>query len=280
MLSMTSTMKHTELNRFTGETWVSEDDRVILSVESLSKSFHNRTSTTEVIKDVSFQVRKGEFLAIVGPSGCGKSTFFNILSGLLDATSGSIQLSGKKVVGPTLGIGYMQQKDLMLPWLRIEDNVTLGLRLTGRSFNIEDTREKLQKFGLGAFASAYPRQLSGGMRQRAALLRALATEPEILLLDEPFSALDFQTRLILEKELLDTTRGLGMTTLLVTHDIGEAISLADRVIILGPRPTTNIANIEIVFSSVERPDVVAARETPEYASYFHQIWELLGTCTV
>lgn len=279
---MITTTKQDELERFPerSNSDVELHDQVILSVESLSKSFHGRTSTTDVLDDISFQVRKGEFLAIVGPSGCGKSTFFNILAGLLEPSSGTIRLSGKNVVGPTLGIGYMQQKDLLLPWLRIEDNVTLGLRLTGREFKLEDTRERLAKFGLGAFSAAYPRQLSGGMRQRAALLRALATEPELLLLDEPFSALDFQTRLILEKELLDTTRALGMTTLLVTHDIGEAISLADRVVVLGPRPTRNIESIEITFSGDERPDVVGARETPEYAVYFRQIWELLGTCTV
>lgn len=278
-MSMSITMKHTELDHFPGAAYSGMDDLAILSVESLSKSFEVRSSVTKVIDNVSFQVRNGEFLAIVGPSGCGKSTFFNILSGLLEATSGTIRLSGMEITGPTLGIGYMQQKDLLLPWLTIEDNVTLGLRLTGRKFDVRDTRERLAKFGLGAFSSSYPRQLSGGMRQRVALLRALATEPKILLLDEPFSALDFQTRLILEKELLDTTRALGMTTLLVTHDIGEAISLADRVIVLGPRPTTNIANIAIDFHSTQRPDVVAARETPEYASYFHQIWELLSQCT-
>lgn len=247
----------------------------VLLVDTLGKAFDTEDGILPVIEDVSFSVAPGEFVAIVGPSGSGKSTFFNILAGLLAPTSGTIFLDGVPLTGPSRSIGYMQQKDLLLPWLRIEDNVTLALRLLGRPKpQWDQARRQLDRFGLGQFARAYPSQLSGGMRQRAALLRTLATDPTLLLLDEPFSALDFQTRLVLEGELLDIAASRGMTTLLVTHDIGEAISLADRVLVFSPRPTRVIRELHIDFEAPR--DVVAVRADPRYSAYFQEIWGLLS----
>lgn len=229
-----------------------------------------------VIKDLTFTVEAGEFVSIVGPSGCGKSTMFNIVSGLLQPTSGEISVFGNKVTGPDPAIGYMMQRDLLLPWRTVLQNIELGLEIKGTPS--KERRERamgfLDRFNLSDFADSTPDKLSGGMRQRVALMRTLAIDPDIILLDEPFSALDYQTRLILEDEVLETLRDLGKTGVLITHDIGEAITMSDRIIVVAQRPTYVKTEVESGLAR-KHGDTTAARAVPEYTGLFSQIWDTL-----
>ena len=193
---------------------------------------------TEAVRGLSLEVWPGEFVGIVGQSGCGKSTLLSLIAGILEPTSGEVLIDGRAVDGPSPICGYMLQQDFFFEWRTIIDNVLIGPEIQG--LNIAKARDKamklLQSYGLGEFTAHYPHQLSGGMRQRAALARTLCTEPDILLLDEPFSALDFQTRLALSDEVGEILRREGKTVILVTHDISEAVSMADRVIVMSKRP--------------------------------------------
>ena len=231
---------------------------------------------TEAVSGFSLAVSPGEFVAIVGQSGCGKSTLLSLIAGILEPTNGDVLVDGSSVEGPSPICGYMLQHDHLFEWRSILDNVLLGAEIQGHDRVTACTRAEslLRGYGLGDFMAHFPHQLSGGMRQRAALARTLCTNPEILLLDEPFSALDFQTRLALSDEVSAILRREGKTVILVTHDISEAVSMADRVIVMSKRPGHVKAVHDIVFDSSggDRPRPFDARSRPEFQNYFDQIW--------
>ena len=211
----------------------------ILEVKNICKTYQSKNGEIEALKNISFDIEQGEYISIIGPSGCGKSTLLSIISGLEGKTSGEIYIDGK--------IGYMLQKDNLLEWRTIYKNVLLGLEIQKENTpeNREYVEELLKKYGLYEFKDKYPTQLSGGMRQRVALIRTLAIRPKILLLDEAFSALDYQTRLMVTEDIFKILKAENITALMVTHDISEAISMSDRVIVLSARPASvkNIHNI-------------------------------------
>lgn len=243
--------------------------------ENLQKTFQSPDGEIRALDNVSFAVEDGEFVSIVGPSGCGKSTLLNILAGLEQPSSGTVYLDDMPVEGTTERIGYMPQKDQLFPWRTIWANVTLGLELRNRK-NPEDldrVRGLLNRYGLEEFAWKLPSQLSGGMRQRCALIRTMATDPGLLLLDEPFSALDYQTRLSVSDDIHTIIRREGKTALLVTHDISEAISMSDRVVILSARPGTvrTVADL----SSLGRGTPMERRDHPLFHRFFNDIWKEL-----
>jgi NitT/TauT family transport system ATP-binding protein len=234
---------------------------------------------TEALKDISLSISSGEFVAIIGQSGCGKSTLLSLISGILKPTGGAVLVDGRPVSGPSRKVGYMLQQDYLFEWRSILDNAVLGAEIQGA--NMAKARERasqlLNRYGLGQFMHHLPRQLSGGMRQRVALARTLCTEPDVVLLDEPFSALDSQTRLALADEVADILRREGKTAILVTHDIGEAISMAERVIVLSRRPGRVKSDHPIRFASAggARPVPFAARNAPEFTVYFNTLWQEL-----
>lgn len=247
----------------------------LLKVDRLFFSYHTLNGETNALQDLSFSVKEGEFLAIVGPSGCGKSTILSLIAGLMPPEDGGITFYGKS--GKKPGIGYMLQHDHLFEWRNIWQNVTLGLEIQRRLTpeNKKKVEKMLEDYGLSGFARKKPSELSGGMRQRAALIRTLALEPEILLLDEPFSALDYQTRLTVSADIARIIKKAGKTVILITHDLSEAVSLADRVLVLSGRPARVKAEFPI---HLTLPDdsLLAARKAPEYATYFNQIWEELS----
>jgi NitT/TauT family transport system ATP-binding protein len=233
---------------------------------------------TEALKDISLSISSGEFVAIIGQSGCGKSTLLSLISGILQPTDGLVLLDGKPVTGPSRKVGYMLQQDYLFEWRTILENAVLGAEIQG--LDMREARERasllLNRYGLGQFMRHLPRQLSGGMRQRVALARTLCTDPEIVLLDEPFSALDSQTRLALADEVADILRRENKTVILVTHDIGEAITMAERVVVLSRRPGRVKSEHQIRFaSSPNRPKPFAARSAPEFNNYFNTLWREL-----
>lgn len=229
----------------------------------------------EALRDVSFDVQEGEFCSIVGPSGCGKSTLLSALAGLERLSGGSLELDGEPVCGPSRKVGFMPQRDQLFEWRSIWGNVTLGLTVRGENTPQRQAhvRELLERYGLADFAQKRPSQLSGGMRQRCALIRTLAAQPKVLLLDEPFSALDYQTRLAVSADIYRIIRQEGKTALLVTHDISEAISLSDRVVVLSHRP----AVVKSIHRLTQLQGVLPLqrRDHPAFAGYFKSIWKEL-----
>ena len=225
---------------------------------------------------MSFEVQDKEFVALVGPSGCGKSTVLNMIAGLVAPTAGAIRLDGRPLTGVPREVGYVFQKDTVFPWRTVAQNVELGLAYRGvpRAERERRVREAVRLAGLEGFEDAFPATLSGGMRQRVALIRTLVVEPEILLMDEPFGALDTHTKLRLQAQLLALWTGKRQTIVFVTHDLAEAITLADRVIVLTRRPG-RIKHVHEV--KLPRPrDVIRVRETDEYAREFSALWHVLG----
>ena len=248
----------------------------LLEVRDVSLSYHTPSGETAALSHISFDLIPGEFLAVVGPSGCGKSTLLNVICGLLAPEQGSVLMNGTSVSGDPR-MGYMLQKDLLLEWRTIYKNVLLGLEVR-RELTPEKLsyiEKMLHTYGLDKFRSARPSQLSGGMRQRAALIRTLALKPELLLLDEPFSALDYQTRLNVSDDIGKILKKENKPAILVTHDISEAISMADRVIILTKRPA-HVARIVPIRLSLDEKTPLAARGAPEFKSYFNLIWKELN----
>ncbi len=244
-----------------------------LVVEHIAKGYDFNGEVVPVIADLSLTLRKGEIVAIVGPSGCGKTTLLNTLCGLLAPDAGRIHWHGRQVVGQPQNVGYMLQKDLLLPWRTALANTMLGLEIRGvPPAEAEDrSRAMLDQLGLHGFADHYPTTLSGGMRQRVALARTLVNDPDVLLLDEPFAALDFQTKLLIENDMVGLVRKGGRSMLLITHDIEEAVSLADRVIVLSRRPTRLKAAYDIELDS-DRSDVISLRESAGFSQYVRRIW--------
>ena len=246
----------------------------LLKIENISKIYQAKNGEIEALKDISFTVKQGEFVSIIGPSGCGKSTLLSIIAGLEDKNHGTLYIDGEESIGISPKIGYMLQKDSLLEWRSIYKNVILGLEI--RKINTPENRryveELLKKYHLYEFKDKYPSQLSGGMRQRVALIRTLAIKPKILLLDEAFSALDYQTRLMVTKDIYTIIKNENVTTLMVTHDISEAISMSDRIVVLTTRPATvkSIHNIEF---EIEDRNPLSVRESPKFSKYFGSIWK-------
>jgi NitT/TauT family transport system ATP-binding protein len=234
---------------------------------------------TEALKGISLAVTPGEFVAVIGPSGCGKSTLLSLISGLVTPTEGAVLIDGKPVTGPSRKVGYMLQQDYLFEWRTILENTLLGAEIQGvpMAKARERAAQLLTRYGLGQFLNHLPRQLSGGMRQRVALARTLCTEPDIVLLDEPFSALDSQTRLALADEITEILRREAKTVILITHDIGEAVSMAERVIVLSRRPGQVKSDHSIRFAAggAGRLTTMAARDAPEFKDYFKTLWQEL-----
>ena len=247
----------------------------LLELSHVSYSYHEVNGETLALSDISFQLESGSFLAIVGPSGCGKSTLLSLISGLLEPEEGTISFLGKSLREAGSNIGYMLQKDQLLEWRTTWHNVLLGPEIRGgiRPEHRQRAEELLKLYGLYEFRNSYPSELSGGMRQRAALIRTLMTEPELLLLDEPFSALDYQTRLRVSDDIWNIIKEQKKTAILITHDISEAVSMADRVLVLSGRPGTILRDIPIRFASLSERTPFAARSAVEFKDYFQQIWK-------
>lgn len=239
-----------------------------LELVDINKTFYTELGELEVLKDINFSINEGEIVAIVGPSGSGKSTLLNIISNLIEPTSGKLVVNGE--------IGYMFQRDHLFNWRTVWKNVLLGLEITKNNDKNNEDRIKdlLNKYGLIDFINNYPQELSGGMRQRIALIRTLATNPSILLLDEPFSALDYQTRINVSNDIYKIIKDQNVSTLLVTHDISEAIAMADRIIVLSHRPAKLKEIIEINMNEDITP--IEKRKSSKFSYYFDKIWGLLN----
>lgn len=242
--------------------------KTVVEVKNISMNYHTLLKETKAIKNLSFSVKQSEFISIVGPSGCGKSTLMSIISKLIKPSSGDIIVDGN--------IGYMLQKDHLFEWRNIQNNIYLGLEIQNKltEENKLYADNLLKTYGLSEFKKHIPSQLSGGMRQRVALIRTLAVKPDIMLLDEPFSALDYQTRLSTADEIGIILKKEKKTAILVTHDISEAVSMSDRVIVLSRRPA-EIKSIHNINLSLEDRTPMKSREAPEFRDYFNTIWREL-----
>jgi NitT/TauT family transport system ATP-binding protein len=248
----------------------------MLEFREVGFAFAGRRDTTEVLRGVSFACRVDEITAVVGPSGCGKSTLLSLAAGLRRPAAGQVLIDGRQVAGPDPAMGMLFQHSTLLPWRSVEENVALGLELRGMPK--PERRAKaaalIRQYGLGGFERKYPHALSGGMQKRAGLIQTLATEPKILLLDEPFAALDAQTRMVIEDEVVKICRAGRRTVLLVTHDITEAISMADRIVVLTKRPATVKAEFTVPLSR-QAASVAAVQAMAEFTGYFRQVWDAL-----
>lgn len=240
-----------------------------LEMKNVSKTFYTEIGALDVLENITFNLNEGEIIAIVGPSGSGKSTLLNIISKLIEPTEGEIYVDGE--------IGNMFQRDHLFNWRTVWKNIMLGLEIKKEKNqeNIDKTKELLTKYGLIDFINSYPQELSGGMRQRIALIRTLATNPQVLLLDEPFSALDYQTRINVSEDIFKMIKDSNVSAILVTHDISEAIAMADRVIVLSHRPAKLKKIIDI---KTDSPDNTPfnKRLSSEFRKYFDEIWGLLN----
>jgi len=257
----------------------------ILKFEDVSLTYQTETGEIEALRDINFSVDDGELISIIGPSGCGKTTILSLIAGLTTPTKGKIFLNGKAMNSQGTSerntarkrdatrVGYMLQRDSLLDWRTIRSNTQLGLEFCGKRGDIftENVDNLLKTYGLWDFRNKYPRELSGGMRQRVALIRTLAIKPDILLLDEAFSALDYQTRLLVVDDVYSILRQENKSAIMVTHDIAEGISMADRVIVLSKRPGTISQNIKLEFDKELSP--LSRRSAPEFQEYFNHIWK-------
>ena len=241
-------------------------NKSILEISHIKKDYITINGTTKAIKDISMQIEKGSIITLVGPSGCGKSTLLSILAGIDEQTSGIITKDENTVVG------YMLQQDALFPWLTIYENAILGLKIKkiATKENKDYVKKLLQEYKLGDFLNAFPKELSGGMRQRVALIRTLALRPDILLLDEPFSALDYQSRLKISDDVYKIIKKENITAILVSHDISEAISMSDKVLVLSKRPC-EIKNIYTI-NLTNKSTPIENRKAKEFTSLYNDIW--------
>ncbi len=245
----------------------------LVEVHNLGMKYHSHNGEVAALTDINLSVAEGEFISVVGPSGCGKTTLLSLFAGLLTPSEGTILIGGRQASESLHQVGYMLQKDHLFEWRTIQENVELGLEIT---HTLDDDSRAyvsclLETYGLADFKDKYPSQLSGGMRQRAALIRTLAVKPRILLLDEAFSALDYQTRLAVSDDIYSIIKRENKTAILVTHDIAESISMADRVVVLTKRPGT-VKSIYTITLTCEKRTPLNSREAPEFRHYFNQIW--------
>lgn len=251
-------------------------DNTLLKLEDVCLSYHTKSGETNALKNVNFSVNEGEFVSIVGPSGCGKTTILSIIAGILPTSSGKVFINNSQVVGRNELTGYMFQRDHLFEWRTIWQNVILGLEITKTKTkeNVNYVLNLLKKYGLEQFKNSKPRELSGGMRQRVALIRTLALKPKILLLDESFSALDFQTRLNVCDDVYKIIKQEKQTAILVSHDISEAISMSDKVIVLTKRP----AKVKTIFNiNIPESSPFKRRENAQFPKLFDKIWKELQT---
>lgn len=248
-----------------------------LKIEDIHHTYFSKQAAHTALGGISLDIEKGEFVSFLGPSGCGKTTLLSIIAGLFPPTSGNILLENESLgTNQDFSIGYMLQQDYLFPWRTIEENITLGLRLLKTNDGLERIKalKLLNEVGLAGSEKSYPRELSGGMRQRAALARTLAVDPKILLLDEPFSALDYQTKLKLEDLVSETLKSFGKTAVLVTHDIGEAIAMSDRIYLFAAKPG-KIHKLFEVPDELRELSPFHARNHPQYTVLFQTIWKEL-----
>ena len=249
-----------------------------LEIKNITMNYQDVESEVAAISNINLNVKEGDFVVIIGPSGCGKSTLLSIICGILKPSSGEVYVNGVKTAGITPKIGYMLQNDNLLEWRSIYKNILLGLEIQHKidDESVEYANKLLKTYGLYEFRNSYPSQLSGGMRQRAALIRTLVTKPDILLLDEAFSALDYQTRLSVTDDVYSIIKKEKKTTVMVTHDIPEGISMADRVVVLSKRPAEiqKIHNIE--FPDIAERTPLLCRKDPKFSSYFDVLWRELS----
>lgn len=247
----------------------------LLELKNINLTYQTLKSETEAIKNVSFSVKASEFISIVGPSGSGKTTILSLIAGLLKATSGEILLDGEKINGISTNVGYMFQRDNLFEWLTVLQNIKLGPKINSKKNCLDSKKilELLQKYELSGFEKSRPNELSGGMRQRVSLIRTLSLNPKLLLLDEPFSALDYQTRLAVQNDIYSIIKSEHKTAILVTHDISEAISMSDKIIVLTKRPGTIKDIIELDFDKSLSP--LERRNDIKFNNYFKQLWETL-----
>ncbi|MDO4343311.1 MAG: ABC transporter ATP-binding protein [Eubacteriales bacterium] len=251
----------------------------LLECKNVCYSYHTPSGETPALSDISFQARDGEFVVIVGPSGCGKSTLLSLICNLTRPESGEILVNGRSVdQHEEFHIGYMPQRDQLFEWRNIYGNITLGLEIQRcmTEENLKFAEKMMREYGLWEFRHVKPSQLSGGMRQRAALIRTLVLRPSLLLLDEPFSALDYQTRLFVADDIYHIIKKEHKTAVLVTHDLGEAVSMADKIIVLSNRPAGVVATVE-VYMEMENRTPMKSRNAPEFKEYFNRIWKELNT---
>ena len=240
--------------------------REILRFDNVSLTYQAKNGEVDALKNINFMVNEGELVSIIGPSGCGKTTLLSLIAGLVQPTGGNICINGTP--------GYMLQKDNLLDWRTIKGNVLLGLEINGKknTESISYINHLLKTYGLWEFRDKHPSQLSGGMRQRAALIRTLATQPDLLLLDEAFSALDYQTRLVVVDDVYNILRREKKTAIIVTHDIAEGISMADRLVVLSKRPGTVRENVTLSFKTPNATPL-QRREDPAFGTYFKSVWK-------
>ena len=245
----------------------------LLEIKDINMNYHTIEGVTEALRNINFSVDEGEFISIIGPSGCGKSTLLNIISGILTPSSGEVKYNDPQIKTNLDKMGYMFQKDYLFPWLTVRENVLLGLKIKNiyTKENIEFADKMLECYGLLKFKSHKPTQLSGGMRQRVALIRTLVLKPEVLILDEPFSALDYQSRLNVTDDVYEIIKKEGKTAIMVTHDLGEAIVMSKRVIILTSRPATIKDDVLIEFKNKDATPFDKRKE-PEFNVYFRRLW--------
>lgn len=247
----------------------------LLELKNIGLTYQTLKSETEAIKNINLSINQGEFISIVGPSGCGKTTILSMIAGLLKPTQGEIFLDGEKVTHISTNVGYMLQRDNLFEWLTVYQNVCVGIKINKNKncLSKEKIKDLLSKYGLIDFEKSKPAELSGGMRQRVSLIRTLALNPKLLLLDEPFSALDYQTRLSVQNDVYSILKTENKTAILVTHDISEAISMSDKIIVLSKRPGTIKTIITLDFDKSLSP--LERRETITFNEYFKTLWEHL-----
>lgn len=260
------------------KTFIGDDLLDKVSVNNIYMNYHSLKGSTKAINDITFTVSDGEFLSIVGPSGCGKSTLLNIIAGLLKPSNGEIYVDGEVSNSISTKMGYMFQRDHLFDWLTVWDNILVGLKIQHKPVDLykEKVNSLLNDYGLWDFRFHHPSELSGGMRQKVALIRTLALNPEVLLLDEPFSALDYQTRLNISDEIYKIIKKEGKTAIMVTHDISEAISMSNRIIVLTKRPA-KISKIFDIDFSIPHDSPLKCREDSKFRLHFNNVWKELNS---